>query len=175
VKIEGIKFTVDNFSDLRIKMLNWANRFNIFCLLDNQQYHFQEPTFECLLAVGCKKKLSVNAGKAFSALKDFYAAEKGWLFGHFGYDLKNETENLTSKNFDGIGFDDLHFFVPEIVVQFSQSELIIHCDGDAATIFNDIIAGPATIYPLVQTNATIKNRISKEDYLLILFLMVAFV
>jgi len=165
VKIEGIKFTVDNFSDLRIKMLNWANRFNIFCLLDNQQYHFQEPTFECLLAVGCKKKLSVNAGKAFSALKDFYAAEKGWLFGHFGYDLKNETENLTSKNFDGIGFDDLHFFVPEIVVQFSQSELIIHCDGDAATIFNDIIAGPATIYPLVQTNATIKNRISKEDYL----------
>ena len=87
-----ISFPVDDFNIFKIQMLNWVNRFNIFCLLDNRHYDFSKPAFECLLAAGSKINIEIQAGKAFDALRYFYAANKNeWLFGHFGYDLKNET------------------------------------------------------------------------------------
>ena len=99
-------------------MLNWVNRFSIFCFLDNQRYDFSKPAFECLLAAGCKRNIAVNAGKAYEELQNFYLLNKGeWLFGHFGYDLKNETEKLSSSHQGHIGFSDLHFFVPEMILE----------------------------------------------------------
>ncbi len=146
-------------------MLNWVNRFNIFCFLDNQQYYFSTPAFECLLAAGSKRNIKAQAGKAFDTLQDFYAAEKNeWLFGHFGYDLKNETEQLSSANFDGIGFSDLHFFVPEIVLRLNNSTVEIFCDSDAAAVFNEILSFPAKITSTKPLSATVQNRIAKEQY-----------
>jgi para-aminobenzoate synthetase component I len=81
-----------NFIDLKMKMLNWANQFNIFCMLDNHQYNFNAPVFDCLLAVGCKKHVTAQAGHAFNVLKAFAQQNKQWLFGHVGYDIKNEIE-----------------------------------------------------------------------------------
>jgi para-aminobenzoate synthetase component I len=158
-------FQLDNFTEFRIQMLNWANRFNIFCLLDNQQYNFTAPAFECLLAVGCKKNSTVQSGTAFEQLKDFSNKNKGWLFGHLGYDLKNETEKLCSNNFDGVGFADMHFFVPEIVLKLTQTQVSIYCDGDAGKIFDTIQLGQAGTPENKQTAITIKNRIAKTDYI----------
>ena len=45
-------------------MLNWANRFSIFCLLDNNGYEHELPAFECMLAAGCKRSLQLPAGHA---------------------------------------------------------------------------------------------------------------
>ena len=147
-------------------MLNWVKRFNIFCLLDNCHYHFDEPAFECLLAAGATHRLEMPAGKTFSALKDFYNVHKGWLFGHFGYDLKNEVEQLKSSNFDGIGFSDLHFFVPQIVLQLNEKQVTIFYSGNAQTIFDAI-----NITSIKEENQPasfeIKNRIAKEDYIAI--------
>ncbi len=121
-------------------MLNWVNRFNIFCLLDNRHYDFSKPAFECLLAAGSKANIEAQAGKAFDALRFFYAANKNeWHFGHFGYDLKNETEKLSSHNEDGIGFSDLHFFVPEVVIELIDKEVAIHSDGDAKLVFEEYL------------------------------------
>jgi para-aminobenzoate synthetase component 1 len=151
-------------------MLNWTKQFNIFCLLDNQEYKSLTPsgnegTFESLLAIGCKANIEVNAGTAFAQLKDFSNKHKGWLFGHLGYDLKNETEQLSSENFDGIGFSDLHFFVPEIVLQLTKDQLTIFCDSDATTIFEQIQSCPAQIQSANKIAAVIENRFSKEEYL----------
>ncbi|UAY53667.1 anthranilate synthase component I family protein [Ferruginibacter albus] len=146
-------------------MLNWANRFNIFCFLDNLHYNFNEPAFECLLAAGVQHRIEMQAGKAFNGLKDFYSQHKNkWLFGHFGYDLKNETEQLQSNNFDGIGFADIHFFVPEIVLQLNERQLTVFCDGDAAAIFKNI-SEQTIAEENSQASFEIKNRISKEDYI----------
>ena len=158
-------FAINNFTEFRIKMLNWLKPFDIFCLLDNSGYHFEEPAFECLVAAGCKAKLELNAGNAFDALKEFSATQHDWLFGHLGYDLKNETEQLQSNNFDGVGFKDVHFFVPEIVLQLSKSLLTIFCAGDAVQIFSAIqfssgIAG-RTIFPSFE----IKNRFTQKEYI----------
>jgi para-aminobenzoate synthetase component I len=158
-------FSISNFTEFRIQMLNWANRFNIFCLLDNQQYNFTAPAFECLLAVGCKKSIAAQSGTAFEQLKQFSNENNGWLFGHLGYDLKNETEKLCSNNFDGVGFVDMHFFVPEIVIRLSEKMAHIYCEGDAEKIFDTIQLQQAGTPENKQTTVTIKNRIEKNDYM----------
>ena len=162
-----VSFPIYNFKETKIQMLNWANRFNIFCLLDNHQYHFETPAFECLLAAGCKASVSANAGTAFEQLRLFSQQNPGWLFGHFGYDLKNELEELQSNNKDKIGFSDLHFFVPEIVVELSANQLTIYCDtGNAQDIFTDIKSSPTCIPATeIKTPIEIQHRISRQAYI----------
>ncbi len=162
---KAFSFPVDNFSEFRNKMLNWAQPFNIFCLLDNRQYRFEQPAFECLLGAGCKKNIEMNAGKAFAGLRDFAKTEKDWMFGHLGYDLKNETEQLTSMNFDGVRFPDCHFFIPEVVLKLSETELVIYCEGDADHIFKTIIETSPVINQLTSCTVKIESRISTADYL----------
>lgn len=157
-------FSLTNFTEFRIQMLNWANRFNIFCLLDNQQYNFTTPAFECLLAAGCKRNIKLSYGSAFELLKQFHTAEQEWLFGHLGYDLKNETEKLQSEHDDGIGFADLHFFVPEIVIELKAATVTIYSDSSADAIFNAIQQCSAEM-PVSHQSAVVKNRISKAAYL----------
>lgn len=106
-------------------MLNWANPFDIFCFLDNHQYPTAYHSHECLLAAGAVDSLSPDQGFAFDALKRFSDKHQDWMFGHFGYDLKNETEDLVSENEDHIGFEDLFFFVPEIIIELSSHSINI--------------------------------------------------
>lgn len=146
-------------------MLNWANQFNIFCLLDNLQYDFSTPSFECLLAVGSKHQISVNAGNAFGQLKAFHNHHRNeWMFGHFGYDLKNENANLSSNKFDGIKFPDLFFFVPQIVLQLDNEKLVIH-GNDAESIFEEIKSFPSTVDVPGSTRVNAIPRIGKQQYI----------
>ncbi len=161
-----ISFPVGDFNIFKIQMLNWVNRFNIFCLLDNRHYDFSKPAFECLLAAGSKVNIEAQAGNAFDALRSFYAANKSdWLFGHFSYDLKNETEKLSSGNSDGIGFNDLHFFVPEIVLELNDKEVKIHYEGNARIIFEAIVKSPTTITESVISKIVIQHKIKRESYI----------
>ena len=75
-------------------------------------------------------------------LDRFQKENHDWIFGHISYDVKNEIENLTSSNPDGIGFPDIHFFVPEIVLILKKNELQIGVDTsiDAQKIYEEIIS-----------------------------------
>jgi len=158
-------YTVNNFAEIKIKLLNWANRFNIFCLLDNHQYNFSTPLFECLLAAGTVKTTTVQAGTVFKDLQNFIDGAGDWIFGHLAYDLKNETEELTSKNFDGIQFPDLFFFVPEIILKLKNNSLEIGViNNDADAIFNAILSMPDSILPEKYNSQKIKSRFSKDEY-----------
>ena len=162
-----VSFPIDNFNVTKIQMLNWANQFNIFCLLDNHHYSFETPSFECLLAAGCKASVSANAGTAFEQLRIFSQQNAGWLFGHFGYDLKNELEDLQSNNPDSIGFSDMHFFVPEIVVELSANSLNIYCDTELELdIFTAIKNSQVCITKAEnKTPIAIQQRISRQAYI----------
>ncbi|MEO5783210.1 MAG: anthranilate synthase component I family protein [Ginsengibacter sp.] len=162
------KFTsypVDNFNGIKSKMLNWTTLFNIFCLLDNNQYNFSTPQFECLLAAGSIKTLQPMPGNAFKELENFVHDENDWIFGHLAYDLKKEVENLSSQNFDGIQFPDLFFFVPEIVLILKKEILEIGIvNGDPDLIYQNILT--ATKEPRTKKLIpVIKRRFSKEEYI----------
>jgi para-aminobenzoate synthetase component 1 len=168
VNKNDVTFPLNNFTEFRIQMLNWANRFNIFCLLDNQHYNFTTPAFECLLAAGSKKSIAVQAGTAYTALRNFYNENKDWLFGHLAYDLKNETEKLSSGNFDGLGFDDMHFFVPEIVIKITEKQVSIFSEGGAEAIYDAIQKEPSIILQKEKHSVVVKNRIGKDEYISII-------
>ncbi|MBL0182303.1 MAG: anthranilate synthase component I family protein [Chitinophagaceae bacterium] len=150
-------------------MLNWVTRFGIFCFLDNQQYGFSNPAFECLLAAGSKKSIRADAGNAFDQLRHFYDETKGeWLFGHFGYDLKNEIESLQSHHADKVGFGDLHFFVPEWVIRLDADEVKIYGGGDLELVYGEICSCSAVTDKNNTGDLKIKHKISRKEYLAII-------
>lgn len=147
-------------------MLNWVNRFSIFSFLDNQQYAFSKPAFECLLAAGSQKTIRANAGAAFEHLQSFNNETKGeWLFGHFGYDLKNETESLNSQHADRIGFSDIYFFVPQWVIKLDGEEVKIYGDGDHESVYEEILQCSSLIKEGRLGKINISHRINRKDYL----------
>ena len=135
-----ISFSITDFKFTKQQMLTWASRVNICCFLDNQSYSTGIPSaFECLLAVGATDILEASAGNAFSQLKEWAGHRKEWLFGHFAYDLAAETEPAQpgpTRRRDGppipapmlsdpIGFPDLFFFVPEILIELRTNNIRI--------------------------------------------------
>lgn len=124
---------------------------------------------ECLVAAGIAESVTADTGNALTQLQSFISPGGKWFFGHLGYDLKNEIENLHSLHPDHIRFPDLFFFRPEIVIQLNENELIIETEtGDAEKIFQEILlAGnpePSTSAGVMD----IQNRISKEEYISII-------
>ncbi|MFM2359252.1 MAG: hypothetical protein RLY16_1245, partial [Bacteroidota bacterium] len=149
-------------------MLNWIQQFNIFCFLDNQQYQHQPAQFECLAAVGCLQRLAVPAGDAFEQLKVFSDQFPDWLFGHFSFDLKNEIAGLNTNQSDGIGFPDLHFFVPQYVLQLQANELHIYAVDKVAAdyVYASLLASAEQLDTACSCDPIrIQNRMSKADYL----------
>lgn len=82
--------------------------------------------WELLVGVGAVETLALSAGAGFEAIKKALAATPDWWMGGFGYDLKNEVENLSSRHTDNIEFPDLVFFRPETVVGIRDGMLEIH-------------------------------------------------
>ncbi len=147
-------------------MLNWVNQFNICCFLDNHQYHFQPSTVECLVGAGSLDTLEAQAGSAFDKLHDFFSTKNDWLFGHLSYDLKNETENLSSSHPDHIGFPDLFFFVPEVVVELTTSYVRIGLEGDNhKVVWNDIASTSTNTSKPAYKGTTVRNRFTRSEYI----------
>ena len=141
MKRKFASYPVSDMMAIKAGMLNCAKQFNIFCLLDNHQYDFSSPSFECMIGAGVMHSIEMPCGFALEGLERFRKVHEDWIFGHFSYDLKNEIEELTSEHPDGIGFPDLFFFVPRLVVILGTNELHIGVIGlDADEIFKTITA-----------------------------------
>jgi para-aminobenzoate synthetase component I len=147
-------------------MLNWCKRFNIFCFLDNHNYCFTPPRFDWILAADvAADKIICPSGNAFSQLDNFRAQNNDWLFGHLSYDLKNEIEKLSSKLPDNIGFPDLHFFVPKILIICNGGEISIESLDFEPTFIVEGIHSAEIIESTADKHLKINNRLSKEQYL----------
>jgi para-aminobenzoate synthetase component 1 len=154
---------INSNKELKQKVLNWLMPFNTFCFLDNHSYADELGSVECLAAVGVRREIQANAGSALEDLQTFIGDGGNWLFGHLGYDLKNEVEGLSSNLFDGIQFPDLYFFEPEIVVKLSGNQLEIHAD-DPELVYAAIEKCSAE-FPLSQKEKySLQSRFTKEEY-----------
>lgn len=131
------KYSVNNLKDRDSKLrsvLKWADScFPAVCVL-NSNSGFSDidsqkkgRDFDVLLAVGGKQELSPARDRNFDRIKGFYQENKTRLLGFFSYDLKNDLEDLSSSNFDGIEMPLMHFFKPEIVFEFKGNKLTIIC------------------------------------------------
>jgi para-aminobenzoate synthetase component 1 len=155
---------------MKEKVLSWAQQFDTFCFLDNNQYHIQPHTQECLVGAGARSAINPAKGTTLVQLQDFISSKKGkWLLGHIGYDLKNELEQLSSSHPDHIGFPDLYFFEPLNLIRLNEKQLAIEAD-DPQKVFNELntITIPSSAGFKKPGGATVRNRIQKEEYISII-------
>ncbi|NLR56603.1 anthranilate synthase component I family protein [Chitinophaga polysaccharea] len=152
-------------------MLNWGNQFNICCFLDNNNYDSPWHQYDAVLAADALQVLEVNAGNAFTALQAFHDRHADWLFGHLAYDLKNETApGLKSANTDGIGFPDMFFFQPRIIIQLQQQE--VHIGGihlhetEARAIYDACLRIPVQVAPVTTGPVpALQSRLDHHNYI----------
>ncbi len=170
---------------LKEQMLNWAARFNICSFLDNHRYHFGHHEYECLAGIGALHSITAPAGNALAQLEAFRTAHPGWLFGHLGYGLGDETTprppkgevvpdpELQVHDFpvsrlpDNIDFPDLFFFVPEIVLLLGDTELAIAGYGSMPpeAIFEAIRSVALPAESGWSGHIAIQSRFSRADYI----------
>jgi len=156
-------FNINDTQSFKLKALKWASLFDTFCYLDSSNFHDQYSKFDGLIAAGAKHQLTAVAGDAFDELAAFREQHPGWITGFFGYDLKNETENLTSSNIDHLDFPDLYFFVPQnlIIIRGNEIEIIADEPGSVFAAVESQTDHISTVSPVVK----IQSRFSKPEYL----------
>jgi para-aminobenzoate synthetase component 1 len=146
----------------------WAQQFREVVFLDSNEYPQKYSNYDCVLAVDAFTSITTDYHNAFEDLKQYQQTTKDWLFGYLTYDLKNDTEELQSHNYDGLEFPDLFFFQPKKLFLLKGNQLEIQylnmCDDEVEDDFEAILKYSETT---IETNESllIQQRISKEFYL----------
>ena len=144
-------------------MLDWLSRFNICCFLDNHLYNLPGHSQECLAAAG-SISCTLNRDEYLKNAGKFIGLQNDWIFGHLGYDLKNETEELVTAHIDHVGFPDALFFVPEYVLMLNGSSISIGSLRDDHESVYEAILGNVRI-PAKKNSFTIRQRVGREEYI----------
>ncbi len=153
---------VQDLDSFKEKALQWASIFDVCCCYDSNNYPDSYGEFDFLLAVGISESINLKYGAAFDSLKEFYDARRCWMFGLLSYDLKNEVEQLSSENPDGLNFPDLFFFVPQYLIAVTEGEIKIIL-GDE-TLLNQIEEYNSD-EPEAFSGVEIQSKLSKELYI----------
>jgi para-aminobenzoate synthetase component 1 len=159
---------ISSFPNFKTQLLHWANQFREVVLLDSNAYHQKYSSYDAVVAVDAFTSIKTDYENAFQDLYQYQSQTKDWLFGYLSYDVKNDTEELQSNNFDGLAFPDVFFFQPKklFLIKGNQVEMqyLRMCDDEMEADFEEILSTtPITHYP---SPITINQRISKENYLL---------
>lgn len=136
--------------------------------MDSNSYPVSYKTFDAVLAVDRVSELQTTWEDAFSKLENYRKKTPDWVFGYLGYDLKNDVEKLSSKNFDGLGFPDLYFFQPKKLVFIKNKKVefsYLHSTGKEIEEDFQSILNTAPYQEIPPGKFQIKPRISKKDYL----------
>lgn len=133
-------------ADLYAALRSAEEQYSCYCLLNSNGFQDQYSKHPFLLALG-QRDCCAN----WEDLEAFLDRNKGnWQFGFLTYDLKNRFENLSSAHADGLGFPELHFFVPEKI--YSEK-----APFNSSTQKEKILEKTKLIL--------LKSRFSKESYL----------
>ena len=140
-------------------------------LLNNQFPHHGGPEVELLAAVGAVRIMPASPGNSFSGLRQFRNENPGrWLFGFLTYELKNEILGIgpsAQEDDQGLGFPLLYFFIPQLVVRWSENQWCIEATSEKEALrtlellhATDRQADPAPPAPV-----PLQAMMSRKEYL----------
>ena len=163
-----LKHSLKHPENFKKQLLLWAQQFDDVVWLDSNNYLDKYSSYDAILAVDAFTSLKTDYFDAFKRLNDYQKSTKDWIFGYLTYDLKNTTENLKSKNFDGLEFPDSYFFQPKKLFLIKGSEVEIqYLKMVDDQIQNDLIEIRGFNDQTVQKSNNpikIKLRIHKDEY-----------
>ena len=168
-----VAFNIANEQNFKQKLLQWAQNSREVVFLDSNDFKNSYSEFEYRLALDAFTSIQTDHEGAFEALQAYYEQTQDWLFGYLGYDLKNDVEDTTSKNFDGLNFPELFFFQPqklftvkEHILEMAYLNVVseeIESDFEAIqkeVLFEDLTATKAVVAPRID-KATYVDRVGQ--------------
>lgn len=161
IKASDLPVTLEEF---RLRALAWATQQELAAYYNPNKIPYPHDGFTHLLAVSDSAPLALDEADAFANLQETLAQQPGLLCGYLGYDLKNQTEKLSSSSPDHLGFPALFFFQPKIKLYFNEKSInICYSRQSIASIVDAILATPA-LAPSAPESITIQQRVSPEKY-----------
>jgi len=170
---KSITVALESPEHFKKKLISYVSNYQIFSILDRNTFN-QNPNlvleYDFIAAIEKIAEIKNVANNNFGALQQEFNKLNDWLFGYFSYDLKNETEPLTSSNFDGIKAPKMHFFQPQFVILIKEKKLVVeylpqfNTENEAINLIKLIKK-----YTLCEENnlpeVKIKQRVSKNKYI----------
>lgn len=159
---KSITFTVSD--EFRKKAIYWAYQKEIFAYTNPCNQKFPFGAFRELLAADATEVIPFNSTGKFEQLKEKFQNTPDWYFGYFGYDLKNELEDLSSNHPSQTGDPEIFFFRPKHLLLFNENQVEIQSAGQAPEeIYKEItnLSIPDISLPSISFNSVI----SKEQYI----------
>jgi len=167
-------FSVENVDAFKKQILLWAQQFETVLWLDSNNYKQQYSSFDCGLAIEEFTSIKTDYSNAFEKLKEYQTITKDYIFGYISYDVKNDVEELSSNNLDGLGFADLFFFQPKklffIIGNTIEFQYLKMVDDEIESDFEEIsnLTFQTQSRNLKNKTSTsdikIKLRIHKDEY-----------
>lgn len=126
-----LKIDIENIDLFKKQIILFGNQINEFAFLDSSGFDKKNTNhsnyeYNFLAAFGSVKQITGDNHDDFSKFNQFVNESNDWLFGFLTYDLKNELENLESKNTDDLNLPGLHFFIPEFVLDCKDATITAH-------------------------------------------------
>ena len=148
-------------ADFRQRALHWGAEFAHCTYFEPNGLDYPNRPFEHLLAVAPAGTPSVGALGELQRAKNSTHNEAPRC-GFVTYDVKNDIEVLSSQNFAGFGWPQLHFFTPTTWLYWREEAVEIH--GATDGVLARILAQTVPITPHVAVPA-MRPRLPKTDYL----------
>lgn len=159
---------VQDISNFKRQLLSWSAQFREFVYLDSCNFSERYSQYDAVIAVDAFTLLQTDYHNAFQDLKQYQQTTKDWLFGYLSYDLKNDTEDLKSQNFDGLQFPDMLFFQPKKLFLIKGNRVEVHylfmCDDEYVSDLQEIESIAIDISEKL-SGLDMIPRISKESYM----------
>ncbi len=172
------KFYIKNTEIFKFKIFKFIKNYkniafynsNEYCKKENSIFLYSE--YELIVGFGKIEEFINSSNNIFDCFKNFVDNTNDWLFGFWGYDLKNNIENLKSENKDNIKMPDIYFFRPKYVFALSKNCLEIQylskytSADEIKKIFENILN--INIEDKIserQKKIDIKKRVTLEEYL----------
>ena len=160
-------FSVDDIPEFKKQLLSWSQQFETAVWLDSNNYKQQYSNFDCALAADEFTSIKTDYYNAFEKLKEYQTITKDYIFGYISYDVKNDVEQLSSKNFDNLDFVDLYFFQPQKLIFISGNKVEFNylkmVDDEIESDF-ETIKKIKKQQKKLSTDIKIKLRIHKDEY-----------
>lgn len=168
-------FVVKNKAVFLKKLLYWSDTKSSFCFMGNIDENHSLPYyngFPFVSFIGIDREIKYNTynDDGFVLVNDFIKDATDNIVGFLSYDMKNQIENLNSTNHDGIEMPLFHFFKPEYIFTFSNSNEVNVVNSSKSE--QDVIDLSRTIEKCVLgSSVKIDNtlnllcRVSKDEYI----------
>ena len=162
-------FSIEHIKDFKQNLLSWSQQFETALWLDSNNYKQAYASFDSALAVEEFTAIKTDYTNAFDKLKEYQTITKDYIFGYISYDVKNDVERLSSKNFDGLDFADLYFFQPQKLIFIKGENIEFHylkmVDDEIERDFRKICSAKVLDSSTdTNENIKIKLRIHKDAY-----------